>query len=47
MENKPPILIRELKEEEIQSIKDIYALHWPDDEFRKKLGEKLEDFIKQ
>lgn len=39
--------IRELRKEDIKDIEAIYALYWPDDEFRKKLGDKLKGFIKQ
>ena len=40
-------IIREITRGDIQQIEDIYALYWPDDDFRKKLCSRLQGYIEQ
>lgn len=35
--------IRDLKKEDIEAIENIYALYWPDQEFRERLSSRLKD----
>lgn len=45
--NMENFIIRDLRQEDTEGIKAIYALYWPDQEFKDRLVHRMEDFLKQ
>ena len=41
------VTVREMRKDDIEEIKQIYALYWPEEDFRNRLISRVEDFFKK